>query len=325
MTRGVATRRGLLGDVGVPGARAGARRAALVMLAGTFACTRENLPDAYGNFEAIEVVVASQMAGPVTRFTVSEGSPVTRGAVVAVIDTTSFVLDRQQLSAQRAAVTAKRAELAEQLKVLEVQREIAERTLQRTQRLHAQQAATSQQLDQAERDHRTLLAQLDAVRATQRSVGLESAAVEARVTQARDRLARATVINPISGTVLATYAREGEFVGAGQPLYKVASLDTLDLRAWISGAQLGVVRIGQGVTVYVDVGPDSLRSLPGTVTWIASRGEFTPTPVQTRDERTDLVYAVKIRVPNHDGILKIGMPGDVRFSRDRPPASDQGS
>ncbi len=287
----------------------------MALLALTLAsCAGSDLPDAYGNFEAVEVVVASQMAGPVTRFTVTEGSRVERGAITAIVDTTSYVLDRQQLTAQRTAVAARRAELAEQLKVLDVQREIAERTLQRTQRLIAQQAATAQQLDQAEREHRTLLAQIEAVRATQRNIGLESDAVEARVTQARDRISRATVVNPLGGTVLATYTREGEFVGAGQPLYKVASLDTLDLRAWISGAQLAAVRIGQVVNVHVDATADSLLTLPGTVTWIASQGEFTPTPVQTRDERTDLVYAIKIRVPNRGGVLKIGMPGDVRFA-----------
>ncbi|MBL8960534.1 MAG: HlyD family efflux transporter periplasmic adaptor subunit [Gemmatimonadetes bacterium] len=288
------------------------RHAATLLLLG--ACRTEDLPDAYGNFEATEVVVASQMSGPVTRFAVSEGATVDRGTVVAVIDTTAFVLERQQLAAQRSAVLARRSELAEQLRVLDVQREIAERGWLRMQRLVAQQAATAQQLDQAERDHRTLLAQIEAVRASQRSVGLESDAVEARVTQARDRVSRATVVNPLTGTVLATYTREGEVVGAGQPLYKVAALDTLDLRAWVSGAQLTSVTLGQVVDVFVDQGADSLVALRGTVQWIASRGEFTPTPVQTRDERTDLVYAIKVRVANPNGLLKIGMPADIRFA-----------
>lgn len=288
------------------------RHAATLLLLG--ACRTEDLPDAYGNFEATEVVVASQMAGPVTRFAVTEGATVDRGTVVAVIDTTAFVLERQQLAAQRSAVLARRSELAEQLRVLDVQREIAERGWLRMQRLVAQQAATAQQLDQAERDHRTLLAQIEAVRASQRSVGLESDAVEARVTQAKDRVSRATVVNPLSGTVLATYTREGEVVGAGQPLYKVAALDTLDLRAWVSGAQLTSVTLGQVVDVFVDQGADSLVALRGTVQWIASRGEFTPTPVQTRDERTDLVYAIKVRVANPNGLLKIGMPADIRFT-----------
>lgn len=285
-----------------------------LLVTGSLACGGGDVPDAYGNFEAIEVVVAAQTSGPVQRFLVSEGQQVARGELVAVIDTTALSLDRAQLSAQRAAVTARLAEVGEQLHVLEVQREISERVYERTKRLQSQQAATAQQLDQAERDHRTVLAQLDAARAQQRSVGLESAAVEARVAQARDRVSRATVLNPLAGTVLTTYTREGEMVNPGQPLYKVASLDTLDLRAYVSGAQLTSVRIGQQVEVRVQQGPNGLLMLPGTITWIATQSEFTPTPVQTRDERADLVYAVKVRVANKDGVLKIGMPADLTFT-----------
>lgn len=290
--------------------------AAALLLVG--ACGSGDRPDAYGNFEAIEVVVAAQSSGPVERFLVSEGQQVAQGALAAVMDTTALVLDRQQIAAQRAAVSARLAEVGEQLRVLEVQREISARAFERITRLHAQQAATATQLDQAERDHRTVLAQLDAARAQQRSVGLEAAAVEARVAQARDRVARATVVNPLAGTVLATYARAGEMVGPGQPLYKIASLDTLELRAYISGDQLGAVRLGQTVDVRISQG-DSLRTLPGTVSWIASQSEFTPTPVQTRDERTDLVYAIKVRVANTGGVLKIGMPADLSFTAAEVP------
>ncbi len=285
-----------------------------LLVFGMLACGTASEPDAYGNFEATEVVVAAQTSGPVRRFLVTEGQQIGRGALVAVIDTTALSLDRAQLSAQRAAMIARLAEVGEQLRVLEVQREIAERVYERTKRLQGQQAATAQQLDQAERDHRGVAAQLDAVRAQQRSVELEAAAVEARVAQARDRVSRATVLNPLAGTVLATYAREGEMVNPGQPLYKVASLDTLELRAYVSGAQLSAVQLGQTVEVRVQQGPDGSLVLPGTLTWIATQSEFTPTPVQTRDERADLVYAVKVRVANRQGALKIGMPADITFA-----------
>ena len=293
-------------------------RVALTALVSLAACGGDAAPDAFGNFEAVEVVVAAQTSGPVERFLVAEGQPVAQGAVAAVMDTTALVLDRQQVAAQRAAVAARLAEVGEQLRVLEVQREISARTFERVQRLHAQQAATAMQLDQSERDHRTVLAQLDAARAQQRSVALEAEAVEARVAQARDRVARATVLNPVAGTVLATYARAGEVVAPGQPLYKVAPLDTLELRAYVSGDQLGSVRIGQAVEVRITQ-DGALTALPGTVSWIASQSEFTPTPVQTRDERTDLVYAIKVRVANREGLLKIGMPADLSFSA--PPQS----
>jgi HlyD family secretion protein len=285
--------------------------ALLVAILGVAACRGEPEPDAYGNFEAIEVVVSAQTAGQVERFTPVEGMRLERGAVAAVIDPTQLALERQQLAAQRAATGARRTEVSEQLGVLEVQREIARRALERTQRLHAQQAATAQQLDQAERDYRTLVARMDALRAQRQSVTLDVASNEARVRQIGERIEKSSVENPVTGTVLTTYARAGEVVQPGQPLYRIANLDTLELRAYVTGAQLGAVRLGQRVQVRVEQGTDALRTLPGTVTWVASTAEFTPTPVQTRDERADLVYAVKIRVANPDGALTIGMPADV--------------
>ncbi len=277
------------------------------------ACNEAPEPDAYGNFESVEVIVSAQTSGQIERFTPVEGVRLERGDVVALIDTTQLALERAQLVAQRAAVSARRAEVGEQLEVLRVQRDIAKRAYERAQRLHAQQAATTQQLDQAERDYKTLVAQIDALEAQRRSVTLDVASNQARVEQIADRLAKSSVANPTSGSVLAVYARAGEVVQAGQPLYKIANLDTLDLRAYVTGDQLASVRLGGRVTVHVDRGDGELAAIPGTVTWVSSTAEFTPTPVQTRDERADLVYAVKIRVPNQDGALKIGMPGDVSF------------
>jgi HlyD family secretion protein len=274
------------------------------------ACGGGPEPDAYGNFEAIEVVVSAQTSGQIHQFTPLEGMRLERGAIVALIDTTQLVLERRQLAAQRAAAGARRTEAGGQLKMLEVQHEIARRSYERTLRLHDQQAATAQQLDQAEREYRGLGAQIDAMQAQQRSVELEAASTEARVEQIRDQLVKSRVANPEAGTVLAIYARAGEVVQAGQPLYKIADLDTLDLRAYVTGSQLAAVRLGQQVQVRVDRGND-LLTLPGTVTWVSSTAEFTPTPIQTRDERADLVYAVKIRVANREGVLKIGMPGDI--------------
>jgi len=278
------------------------------------ACNGDPEPDAYGNFEATEVVVAAQTSGQIQEFTPVEGMTLERGAVVALIDTTQLALERAQLVAQRSAVGARRTEVSEQLHVLEVQRDIAERTYERTKRLYAQQAATAQQLDQAERDFRVITAQIEAVRAQRTSVSMDVASTEARVAQIRERLSKSSVVNPVAGTVLTTYARAGEVVQPGQPLYKIANLDTLDFRAYVTGAQLGSIRLGEEVQVRVESGSDQLRTMTGTVTWISPTAEFTPTPVQTRDERADLVYAVKIRVPNADGALKIGMPGDITLA-----------
>ena len=292
--------------------------AAVLLFAG---CAHEPKPDAYGNFEATEVVVSAQTSGQIERFTPVEGMRLDQGAAVALIDTVQLALEQRQLAAQRAAAGARGTEVGEQLRALQAQYEIARRAFERTSRLHAQQAATSAQLDQTEREYRSLGAQIEAVRAQRRSVGLDAAASEARVAQVRDRMARSAVTNPEAGTVLTTYARTGEVVQAGQPLYKIANLDTLILRAYVTGGQLSSIRLGQAVEVRVDRGAKELVAIPGTVSWISPTAEFTPTPIQTRDERADLVYAVKILVPNRDGIIKIGMPGDVTFAAHPAPSS----
>ena len=229
---------------------------------------------------------------------------------MARVDTVPLALERDQVAAQRAGLEARRRETTDQLQVLQVQREIAARTRQRTERLFAQQAATAMQRDQAERDERTLGAQMTGARAGIDRSRADITALDARLAAMQDRIARATVRSPVTGTVLVTYAKQGEMVGPGQPLFRIASLDTLTLRAYVTGAQLTAFALGTTVTVKVS-GVDSLAAFPGVVSWVSSRAEFTPTPVQTREDRGDLVYAVKVRVANPGGRLKIGMPADV--------------
>lgn len=199
--------------------------------------------------------------------------------------------------------------------MLEAQLGVTRRSYERTRRLHAQQAATAQHLDQAEREYRVLERQIAGAQAQRRTAGQEVDAGDARVAQIADRIGRGVIANPRAGTVLASHVEEGELVRAGQPLYRIANLDTLELRAYISGGQLGAVAIGAPAEVVVDVGEEERVTLTGTVSWIAAEAEFTPTPIQTRDERADLVYAVKVRVANRGGVAKIGMPADVRFER----------
>lgn len=293
--------------------RSSATRALVVTIGATIlltACKREERPDAYGNFEAEEVVVSSQSAGQLERFTVTEGATVTVGDTTARIDTVQLAFERQQLRAQRDANGVQTQEVARQLEAATAQRDIAARLQERTQRLFAAGAATSTQRDQAERDARVTAAQWSGTRLTTSRLSAERTAIDARIAAVDDRLQRATVRNPVAGTVLATYVRAGEIVQPGQPLYRVADLDTLTLRAYISGTQLESLKLGQFVTVHTD-GANGVREHAGVVSWISARAEFTPTPVQTRDERTDLVYAVKVRVPNPDGALKIGMPADL--------------
>jgi HlyD family secretion protein len=286
----------------------------LFVFASVPACRRGSQPDAYGNFEANEVTVSAQTSGQLISFTPVEGAHLRTGQVVGLVDTTQLALERAQMIAQREATSARVAEAGNQIGVYQAQLSIAERNYERMRRLFEEKAATAQQRDQAERDYRTLVAQIAAARAQQQSVSREVASATARVAEITDRIRKSKIMNPEEGTVLATFAKTGEVVQSGQPLYKIADVDTLIMRAYITEQQLSQVTLGQRVQVHVDQGGGRLLTLPGVVRWVSSKAEFTPTPVQTRDERADLVYAVKIYVPNPKGALKIGMPGDVSLT-----------
>ena len=279
------------------------------------ASCHKDTADAYGNFEATEVTVAAEVGGRLLSFALEEGDRVARDTVVGVIDTIPLLLERRQLVARRAAASSGVREARANIAALEVQSSIADRDLARTDRLLKQAAATAQQGDRAERDARVAREQLAGAHAARGSATQEVAAIDAQVASIDDRLARSRISSPLAGTVLARYVEAGEFVQAGQPLFKLASLDSLTFRAYVSNAQLTRLRLGQEVRVGVDRA-DSISSLPGRVTWIASAAEFTPTPIQTRDERADQVYAVKVVVANRDGRLRIGMPGELLIAAD---------
>jgi HlyD family secretion protein len=275
-------------------------------------------PDAYGNFESREVMVASQVTGPLVRFDLEEGDEVEVDAVVAQVDTVALGLQATELALQAQAARTRAEEARAQVRALEAQLGTNRTDLERTQRLFAQNAATAGDLNRMEGAVTTLTEQIDGARARVRLADQDGAIVASRLEQLRDRIARATVHNPIRGTVLTTMVEAGEFVQAGRALYAVAPLDTLILRAYVSGGQLGSLRVGEEVTVQFDGGAGELERRPGRLTWIASEAEFTPTPIQTREERVDQVYAVKVLVPNLDGSLKIGMPGELLLTRADP-------
>ena len=331
------------------------RYAFCALIVTTAACHRQPAPDAYGNVEATEVMVSSEVGGQLTAFPVEEGQVLAAGEKAGTVDPTPLTLQRRQAVAQRDTAASRAAEVARQVEgviaqraaaaaqrdaavaqrsALQAQLEIAQRNHERTQRLFAQQAATAQQLDQAERDHRVLQdqlaaqdqqiaaqgrqvaagdAQIAAAQQQQRTARTQVAAADAQLAQLDDRIRRTAVTNPSAGTVLVTYVKSGEIVQPGQPLYTIADVGVVDVRAYVSEPQLPSVKIGGMARVTVDAGDGRRQTLNGTVSWISTQAEFTPTPIQTRDERADLVYAVKIRVPNPDGLLKIGMPVDVEF------------
>lgn len=217
----------------------------------------------------------------------------------------------------------------------------AREELARTERLFADRAATARELNERRGQVAALAEQVTQARARAASIRAQAetsgaqarvqavqagvpaaqaaaiddqvAGLDAQLAGIADRIANAAIVNPIGGTVLAVVAEPGETVGMGSPLYTVADLSSLKLRAYATGDQLARIRLGQSVAVFVDDGAGGLRELRGTVTHVASEAQFTPTPIQTRDARAALVYAVDVRVPNPDGLLKVGMPGDVRF------------
>ena len=220
-------------------------------------------------------------------------------------------VDRAEALSLLAKIRARTGEVDANAAVLQTQRATADREVERTRRLLAVQATTSQQGDRAERDAQVLRQQLTGIQAARTSITREVASIDAQLATMDDRLQKSRIVSPGKGTVLTRYVEVGEFVQTGTALFKMAALDTLVFRAYLSGAQLSQVVLGQKVQVRVDAGSDSLRVLTGRVTWIASAAEFTPTPIQTRDERITQVYAVKVAVPNEGGRLRIGMPGEL--------------
>lgn len=291
-------------------------------------CGGDDAADAYGNFEATEVTVSAEAQGRLVRFRVNEGNRLEEGDIVGLVDTTKLALQRrallaqrQSLQAQREATLAQLPEIRAQVAVLRAQLETAEEELARTRRLRAREAATARELNQREGEVTQLREQVEHARARTASVRQQAAGIAAQAEQVASQVAEhdarirdARIANPVSGTVLTVTAERGEVVQSGAPLYTVANLDTLTLRAYATGRQLPELRLGMNVQVLVDGEEGRLRTLSGEVVWIADEAQFTPTPIQTRENRAELVYAFDVRVPNPDGLLKVGMPGEVRFS-----------
>jgi HlyD family secretion protein len=277
-------------------------------------------PDAYGNFEAdAEVTVSSEVSGTLLRFDVPEGTRIEAGRVIGQVDTLSLVLERRELELQRRSTVTRAEEARAQLQAFEARLRSAGEELERTRRLYQREAATASELTRREGEVETLDAEVRAARARSRLALEEADVIEARIARLDDRAARTILKNPVDGTVLVTFVEPGEFVQPGRALYTVAPLDTLVLRAYVSGAQLSGVRLGDDLSVRYDRPDGGMGTVRGRVSWISDRAEFTPTPIQTREERVDQVYAVKLRVPNPDGHLKIGMPAELALTASGGP------
>jgi len=267
--------------------------------------------DAFGNFETDEVIISSENSGKIMLTAFSEGEKVKKGEIMAITDTVNLVLQRSQLLAQKESVLAQKAGLFASIAVSDQQITNIQKDQARIKKMLAEGAATPKQMDDIDGQIALAGKQKNAYAAQISAIGKSADAVDAQIAVLNDRIGTSVVKAPISGIILEKYAETGELAAPGKSLYKLANIDTLILRVYVSGPQLTQVKVGSQVKVMID-GIDGIKEMAGTVEWISPEAEFTPKIIQTREERVKLVYAAKVRVPN-DGSLKLGMPGEIKF------------
>jgi HlyD family secretion protein len=307
---------------------------ALVFAAIASSCNSDkNKSDAQGVFESDEVIVSAQQNGQLITFPIQEGDILKKDSVIGQIDITNVILQKQQVQATIQALHKKVTDIRPEVDLVKRQIDVQEAQLaqqltekRRTENLLKADAATQKQLDDINAAIDQLQKQIavskqqmvldESTVATENSnVFSEKDPLEKSVSVIQDQINKGLVVNPLTGTVLTKYALQGEMETVGKALYKIANIDTITLRAYITGSQLTQVKLGQQVRVLIDSGENGYKRYTGTVSWISDKSEFTPKTIETKDERADLVYAVKIRVKN-DGYIKIGMYGEVKFSLD---------
>jgi HlyD family secretion protein len=276
-------------------------------------CRRNhNEADAYGNFEADEVIVSAQSQGELLYLDVAEGGTVGKHHLVGRIDSTVAAIKREQLFAQNSVIVARLKNLQAQLKVQDEQRINLVREENRIEKLLHDNAATPQQYDDIVGKVKVLDLQTEALRSQKSIILGEQSVLTAQLDEVKNLLSKCRITSPLSGTVLEKYVENGELVSPGTALFKVANLGEMELKVYVSGSQLSSIALGDTLGVLIDTSGNAVQALKGIVSWISAQVEFTPKIIQTREERVNMVYAVKIRVLN-DGRLKIGMPGEVVF------------
>ena len=286
----------------------------LLMLAACGANEKEY--DATGTFEATETIVSAEQSGVLLHFDVEEGNVLKQGQEVGLVDTTQVWLKIQQTSAMKAVYRSQKPDMEAQIAAIRQQLTKAQQEQQRYQELVADGAAPSKILDDAANQvkvlQKQLAAQQSALSTNIQALDKQMATADVQVSQLQDQLRKCHITTPAQGTVLEKYVEQGEFVSVGKPLFKVADVGQMFLRAYVTSVQLQHIKIGQQVKVFADYGDGGKKGYDGKVSWISSRSEFTPKTILTDDERADLVYAVKVAVKG-DGYIKIGMYGGVQF------------
>jgi HlyD family secretion protein len=272
----------------------------------------ENLSDAYGNFESDDVVVSAEATGKILVLNIQEGQKLVKSDIVGIIDTTDLTLKKQQLLAQKMAVASKIENIRAQIEVQEQQKRNLLVDKARVEKMLKDGAATQKQLDDINGKIDLVNAQISSINTQNVLVRSELDVIKTQISQVEEGIKKCKIVNPLKGTVLEKYAEQGEITAFGKPVYKIADLDVLNLKVYVSGDQLPHIKLGQQTEVLIDDTKKGNRKLTGVVSWISSNAEFTPKIIQTKEERVNMVYAVKIRVKN-DGSLKIGMPGEANF------------
>jgi HlyD family secretion protein len=271
--------------------------------------SNSDLADGYGNFEAVETTISAESNGKLLKFSIKEGETLEKGAVVGYIDTIQLALKKEQLTASKNVISSKSKGVLSQISVLKSQLKTAQISKKRTENLIAANAGTQKQLDDINGKIDVLNQQIISIETQNATILNELKSMDVQIRQIEDQIQKSILTNPVKGTVLVKYAEPNEITSFGKPLFKIADLSTMQLRVYISEKQLPSIKIGQEVNVKIDADED-MKNYRGIITWVASEAEFTPKIIQTKEERVNLVYAVKIDVKN-DGDLKIGMPGEM--------------
>jgi len=282
------------------------------------ACSdKDSLKDATGVFEATEIIVAAEANGKLLRFDAQEGKQLKKDEILGQIDTVQLSLQKMQFRANQLSIEAGKPDVPSQVNATEREIEKLEFEKKRTQKLVEGDVATQKQLDDIESQLLVLQARL---RAQKKSMGSSIQAIDAQknaidvqVDQLNDQISRCQIKSPIDGSILVKYTEQGEFVNLGKPLFKVANMENMVLRAYVTADQLKDIQINQKVKVLAEFGADETKEYEGEITWISDKSEFTPKTIQTQDERANLVYAIKVSVKNN-GYLKIGMYGGIKWT-----------
>lgn len=281
-----------------------------LILINLVACNKNNdKADGYGNFEATEVTISAEASGKIEYLNLEEGAIVAPNTQVGLIDTILLYLSKQQLIASKNTIASKSGNVLSQTAVLNEQLKTTLIEQKRIQNMFAENAATKRQVDEINGKVNVLNEQIKSIKTQEAPISNEQKSIDVQIEKINDQIQKCKITSPFQGTVLAKYSEENEITNFGKPLYKLADLTTMTLRVYISEKQLNQIKVGQKVTVKIDTQED-MKSYPGTISWISSSAEFTPKIIQTKEERANLVYAVKVNVKN-DGSLKIGMPAEM--------------